>query len=160
MNVPNVLLWGFVGTVFLTGLMSVSQSIGLSRMSIPFLLGTIVTAERDRATFIGFLIHFINGWIFAFIYAGALESWGRATWYLGSSIGFVHGLFVLVAAMPILPGMHPRMASEEQGPSRTQQLQPPGFMALHYGRRTPLVTIASHLIFGGIIGNFYKVTVG
>jgi hypothetical protein len=124
MNIPSVLLWGFVGTVFLTGLMSMSQSIGLSRMSIPFLLGTIVTAERDKAAFIGFLIHFMNGWIFAFIYAGAFESWNRATWYLGSGIGLVHGLFVLVAdAGP--PPMHPRMSSEKQGPTRTQQLQPP-----------------------------------
>ncbi len=155
MNLPGIVLWGFVATVLLTGIMSASQGIGLSRMSIPFLLGTIVTPDRDRATFIGFLIHFVNGWIFAFVYAAAFESWGRATWWLGAAIGLVHGLFVLVAVMPVLPGMHPRMSSEAQGSIRTQQLQPPGFMALHYGRRTPLVTIAAHLIFGAVLGSFY-----
>jgi uncharacterized membrane protein YagU involved in acid resistance len=155
MNSGSVLLWGFVATLFLTGILSASQGLGLSRMSIPFLLGTIVTPERDRAAFIGFLIHFVNGWIFAAVYAAAFESWGRAGWWLGGSIGLVHGLFVLVAVMPVLPGMHPRMSSEAQGPSGTQQLQPPGFMALHYGRRTPLITIVAHVLFGAILGLFY-----
>ena len=155
MDLQNVLLWGFVATVFLTGILSASQGLGFSRMSIPFLLGTIVSPDRDRATFIGFLIHFINGWIFAFVYAAAFESWGNASSWLGASIGLVHGVFVLVAVMPVLPGMHPRMSSEAQGPSGTQQLQPPGFMALHYGRRTPVVTIIAHIIFGGILGFFY-----
>lgn len=155
MNVPGILLWGFVATVLLTGIMSASQGMGLSRMSIPFLLGTILTPHRDRATFIGFLIHFLNGWIFAFVYAAAFESWGRAAWWLGGGTGLVHGLFVLVAVMPVLPGMHPRMSSEAQGPVRTQQLQPPGFMALHYGRRTPFVTVIAHVIFGVVLGSFY-----
>ncbi len=155
MNVPGVVLWGFVATVLLTGIMSASQGMGLSRMSIPYLLGTIVTPDRDRATFVGFLLHFVNGWIFAFVYAGAFESWGRAAWWLGGGTGLVHGLFVLVAVMPVLPGMHPRMSSEAAS-ARTQQLQPPGFMALHYGRRTPLVTITAHIIFGLVLGMFYR----
>ncbi len=154
MNLAGILLWGFVATVLLTGIMSASQGLGLSRMSIPFLLGTIVTPDRDRATFFGFLFHFVNGWIFAFVYAAAFESWGRATWWLGGGTGLVHGLFVLIAVMPVLPGMHPRMSSEAQA-IRTQQLQPPGFMALHYGRRTPLVTIVAHVIFGMVLGSFY-----
>jgi hypothetical protein len=35
-------------------------------------------------------------------------------------------------------------------------LQPPGFMALNYGRQTPVVTIAAHLLYGAIIGRFYE----
>lgn len=154
MNVQGALLWGFVATVLLTGIMSASQGMGFSRMSIPFLLGTIVTPDRDRAMFVGFLVHFVNGWIFAFVYAGAFESWGRATWWLGAATGLVHGLFVLVAVMPVLPGMHPRMSSEAAS-EHTQQLQPPGFMALHYGRRTPAVTVIAHLVFGLTLGLFY-----
>ncbi len=158
MNIPSILLWGFVATVVLTGFMTASQGLGFSRMSMPFLLGTILTPDRDRANILGFLVHLVNGWIFSAIYAAAFESWNRATWWLGGGIGLIHALFLLMAVMPVLPGMHPRMASEERGPTETQQLQPPGFMALHYGRRTPAVTIAAHVVFGIILGAFYHLT--
>jgi uncharacterized membrane protein YagU involved in acid resistance len=156
MNLPSVLLWGFVATVTLTSIMSASQGLGLSRMSIPYLLGTMLTPNRDRAMLIGFLFHVVNGWVFATVYALAFESWGTATWWLGTAIGMVHGSFVLLAGMQFLPAMHPRMASERHGPSPTRQLQPPGFLALNYGKRTPLVSILAHLVYGAILGSFYQ----
>jgi uncharacterized membrane protein YagU involved in acid resistance len=114
------------------------------------------TADRDRAKLIGFGAHFVNGWGFASVYAAAFESWRRATWWLGATIGLVHALFVLVAAMPLLPAMHPRMASEQGGPAPTKQLEPPGLMALNYGRRTPISVILAHLVYGTILGAFYR----
>src|SRR5262245_41038374 len=97
MNLPSILLWGFVSTAILTTIMSASQGLGLSRMSLPFMLGTIFTPDYGRASVLGFLVHFLNGWIFSLIYALAFESWHRATWWLGAGIGLVHGLFVLIA---------------------------------------------------------------
>jgi hypothetical protein len=71
MNRGGALLWGFVGTVVLTGLMSASQGLGLSRMSLPYMLGTLFTADRDKAKLVGFGVHLLNGWLFAFVYAAA-----------------------------------------------------------------------------------------
>ena len=156
MNRGGTLLWGFVGTVVLTGLMAGSQGLGLTRMSLPFMLGTIFTPDRDRAKLIGFGVHFVNGWIFASVYAAAFESWRRATWWLGAGIGLVHALFVLLVVMPTLPGLHPRMASEQRGPTPTRQLEPPGFLALNYGRRTPISVLVAHLVYGAILGAFYR----
>jgi hypothetical protein len=68
----------------------------------------------------------------------------------------VHGLFVLAAAMPALPALHPRMASEQRGPEPTRQLEPPGFLALNYGRQTPLSVVLAHLVYDGILGAFYR----
>ena len=68
----------------------------------------------------------------------------------------VHGLFVLTVGMLIMPGMHPRMVSEYFGPTPNRQLQPPGFLALNYGRRTPIVALVSHLVYGAILGAFYR----
>lgn len=158
MNVPSVALWGFVSTLLLTTAMSLSQGVGITRMNLPFILGTLVTPDRDRARLYGFIIHLLNGWLFALIYAAAFESWGMATWWLGAVIGGVHGLFVLVALMPMLPGLHPRMASEQHGPTPTRLLEPPGFMALHYGHRTPITLMLGHLLYGAILGAFYQVT--
>ena len=156
MNAGSVALWGFVATIVLTTLMSAAQGLGLSRMSLPLILGTMLTPDRDRAPMLGFLVHLANGWVFAIVYALAFERWGRATWWLGAGIGLVHALAVLIAVMPVLPGFHPRMASERRGPEPTRALEPPGFLALHYGHRTPAVTIVAHLVYGAILGGFYQ----
>jgi uncharacterized membrane protein YagU involved in acid resistance len=116
----------------------------------------MVTAERDRAKVVGFGLHLLNGWLFALVYVAAFESWRRATWWLGAGIGLVHALFVLVAGLPLMPGIHPRMASIATGPTPTRDLEPPGFMALNYGTRTPLSVIVAHLAYGAILGAFYR----
>lgn len=157
MNWASGILWAFTGTVALTTLMAASQSLGYTRISIPFMLGTMFTLNRDLAKLVGFLVHMVNGWWLGFIYMAAFESWQQATWWLGAGIGLIHALFLLAVVMPILPGMHPRMASEEHGPTPTRLLEPPGFMALNYGRRTPLTVIAAHLVYGAILGAFYQV---
>src|SRR5205823_15032579 len=107
-------------------------------MNIPYMLGTIFTPSRDRAKFIGFFLHFLTGWIFSLIYVAAFHVIGRATWWLGALIGLVQAVFDLTMALPILPALHPRMANEQYGPTVVRQLEPPGFLGLHYGWRTPI----------------------
>ena len=157
MNWGSWLLWGFVGTVVLTSFMAASQGMHFTRMNIPYMLGAMFTASRDRAKVIGFVFHLLNGWMFALLYAAAFNSWGKATWWAGAVIGLVHAAFVLTAGMRILPGVHPRMASEQQGPTVMRQLEPPGFLALNYGVRTPVSVVAAHLLFGAVLGAFYTV---
>ena len=126
-------------------------------MSLPLVLGTAVTPDRDRAKVVGLGLHFAIGWLFAFVYAAAFESLRRATWWwLGPGIGVVHALFLLTAATSVLPALHPRMATELRGPTPTRQLEPPGFLTLHYGVGTPLVVIAAHMVYGAILGAFYR----
>jgi hypothetical protein len=155
MNLPNILLWGFVATLVLSTILGASVGLGLSRISMPLILGTIFTANRSKATVIGFLLHLVMGWLFALMYGLMFESWGGATWWLGALVGLVHGLVVLIAFLPVLPDAHPRMASEHHGPEPTRSLEPPGFLALNYGRRTPIVTLLAHVVYGLIIGAFY-----
>jgi hypothetical protein len=156
-NLPSVLLWGFAATLVLTTVMTSAQGFGVTRMSIPFMVGTIVTPARDRAMVIGYALHFVNGLLFALVYALFFEAIGRATWPLGTGFGAVHAVFVLTVGMAALPGMHPHMVSEYYGPTPNRLLQPPGFLALNYGRRTPIVTFLAHLLYGAILGGFYQV---
>jgi hypothetical protein len=155
MNVGSWLLWGFVATVVLTTLMSAAQGLGLTRMSLPYMLGAMFTPDRDRAPLVGFLVHLFDGWVFSLLYVLAFESWGRATVWLGAAIGLVHAAFVLTAGVRIVPGLHPRMASEARGPTVSRQLEPPGFLALHYGVSTPAWVLLAHAVFGAILGAFY-----
>lgn len=149
------LLWGFVATVVLTTVMAGSQGMRLTRMNIPYLLGAMFTPSRDRAKLVGFLVHLMNGWLFSLLYVATFHAWDRATWWLGIVIGLVHAAFVLTAGMRILPGLHPRMASEQYGPTVSRQLEPPGFLALNYGARTPISVFVAHAVFGAILGAFY-----
>ena len=155
MNAGDILLWGFAATLILTIIMAVSKPLGLTRMDIPFLLGPVFTSNRDKAPLYGFIMHLLIGWFFALIYSFAFSASGLYTWWFGLLTGFVHGAFVLSAALQILCGLHPRMAQPHQGPTPTRQLQPPGFFALNYGRGTPLVTMFAHLVYGLVLGIFY-----
>jgi hypothetical protein len=67
----------------------------------------------------------------------------------------VHGFTILIALMPILPGLHPRMASEHRGPEPTRALKTQGSMALNYGRWTPLIALLAHVVYGSILGAFH-----
>ena len=156
MNAGHWIAWGFTATVIFTILMSGSQGFGFTRISIPFMLGTIFTGNRDQAKVIGFVVHMLNGWWAAAIYALVFQLLGEANWLLGAGIGIVHAFFVLIVIMPLLPGLHPRMASEQRGPTPTRLLEPPGFLALHYGRRTPVVIVAAHIVYGTILGALYR----
>lgn len=154
MNTEHAILWGFAGTVVLTSIMSGCRSLGFTRMDLPFMLGTIFTPNRDKAKWIGFFVHLLNGWALAFVYIAAFQSSGLWTWWFGAAIGFVHAMFVLLVGMRLLPGMHPRMADELRGPDPTRQLEPPGYLALNYGRGTPATTILAHIVYGSILGMF------
>lgn len=154
MNPAEVLLWGFGATLILTVILAASRPIGLTRMDLPFLLGTLITSDRDKAPWYGFFIHLVIGWIFAFIYTYAFASAGLHTWWFGMAVGFVHGAFVLSVGLQLVAAFHPRMAQPYQGPTPTRQLEPPGFFALNYGRGTPAVTMVAHLVFGAVLGLF------
>ncbi len=155
MNWGSWLLWGFVANLALSTLLAGSQGLGITRMNLPYILGTMVTPDHDRAKMYGFFLHFLNGWIFSLMYVLIFQSAHQASWWIGAVIGVGHGLFVLVVLMSIMPGVHPRMASELHGPTATRMLEPPGFMATNYGLRTPVSILMSHIVFGIILGVFY-----
>src|SRR5690606_26273779 len=82
MNVRAVLLWGFAGTTILTTIMRGAAAMGRTRIDLPLILGLMLTPNRDRAKVYGFLIHLVNGWLFALVYATVFQYFRRATWWL------------------------------------------------------------------------------
>jgi hypothetical protein len=155
-NWSSSLLAGFVATLVLTTLEAGAQQLRLTRMSIPYLLGTMVTPSRDRAKILGFLVHLANGQVFALLYVAIFHAWGAAGAWRGAVIGLAHAAVVLLVVVPLLPTIHPRMASTQQGPTPVRQLEPPGPFALYYGFSTPLAIIVAHAIFGATVGGLYQ----
>jgi uncharacterized membrane protein YagU involved in acid resistance len=156
MNWSSWLLWGFLANVLATTTSFATQGLGLTRMNLPYMLGTIFTPDRDRAKLYGFFMHLAMGWGFSLIYVFVFQSLGAAGWWRGALIGLIHALFLLIVFVGLLPGLHPRMASEQHGPEAHNMLEPPGFLALNYGRSTPVAVVLSHLLFGIILGTFYR----
>lgn len=150
------LLSGFVATLVLTAISAGSQQLRLSRMSIPYLLGTMFTPGREKAKLVGFLVHLVNGQVFALLYFALFHALGGGGIWRGLVLGIGHAAIVLLIVVPLLPSVHPRMASEHQGPTVTRQLEPPGALALHYGATTPLFVLLGHAAYGMLLGALYK----
>jgi hypothetical protein len=145
-------LFGLVATVALTVVMIVAQLSGLTRLDLPLLLGTVVTEDPDRARVAGFFIHLVIGEGFALGYAASFALLDRATWWLGGLLGLLHVAVALTILVPLVAGVHPRVASNRAGRSSTAALEPPGLLGLNYGSQTPAVTIAAHLTYGVALG--------
>src|SRR4051794_28862127 len=116
MNISSILLWGFAATILLTTLTVAAQSLGLTRVDIPFIIGTMFTPNRDPAKVIGLAVHLINGWIFAIVYGFFFEHVHAAAWWYGALLGGLQGIFIVAVLLPMLPGIHPRMVSDFRGP--------------------------------------------
>jgi hypothetical protein len=145
-------IFGLIATAALTAVMLAAQLAGFTRLDLPLMLGTMVIADPDRARVAGFFIHLVNGQAFALGYAAAFAATGEASWWAGGLLGALHGAVALLVIVPLLPGVHPHMASERAGLSSGAALEPPGLLALHYGRETPLVTMVAHIAFGIALG--------
>jgi hypothetical protein len=84
---------------------------------------------------------------------------GQSSWWLGGALGLVHGVFAVTALVStLLPLVHPRMATPLSATGSNALLEPPGFMMLNYGARTPLVTIVGHIAYGAIVGGFVSLS--
>ncbi len=158
MNWTSWLLSGFLATIALSTMLSLSQGLGLTRMNLPYLIGTFVTPQRDRAKVYGFLVHLVIGLFFSIFYVLVFEARHMANWWFGALLGLAHALTILTVGMSVMPGMHPRMASEQHGFNANRQLEPPGFMALNYGIQTPVSVFLAHAAFGAILGSLYHVS--
>jgi hypothetical protein len=155
MSLAGALAGGFVGTVVLTTGLRLAQELGLTRMDIPLLLGTIFSQDRSRANLIGYALHFLNGLIFSLLYAGVFFAVGQAGWLFGAVLGLVHAAFAGGALVNVLlPALHPHMGTPWSDARESPILEPAGFMLRNYGRYTALATIVAHLAYGAIVGGF------
>lgn len=146
-------LFGIVATALLTACLIAVQLSGRTRLDLPLMLGTMFVADPDRARVAGFAAHLAFGQVFAIFYAAGFSALDRSGWWLGALFGAAHAGVALTVLVPLLPGVHPRMASERAGPDSAAMLEPPGLLALNYGRATPVVTIVAHIVYGAVLGS-------
>jgi hypothetical protein len=154
-TVWGALAGGLIGTVVLTTVLRGASELGWTRIDIPFLLGTALSADRLRAKALGYALHFVFGLLFALAYLAIFLAIDRSGWWLGAVFGLLHALFAGTALVNILlPLVHPRMANPLTAAGDTPLLEAPGFLLTNYGRSTPLITVLAHVAYGAIVGGF------
>jgi hypothetical protein len=155
MSVAAALGGGFVGTLVLTTTLRAANEMSLTRVDLPFLLGTTVTKDRARAKAVGYLMHLVTGELFALVYFLIFASIDSSGWLLGALLGLLHGIFSTTALVNVLlPVVHPRMGSTLTAADSHPLLEPPGFLMRNYGRGTPIAALLAHIAYGAIVGGF------
>jgi hypothetical protein len=155
MSLWGALAGGFIGTLVLTTALRTANELGLTRIDLPFLLGTALTGDRARAKALGYLLHLAAGELFALIYYAIFSAIDTGGWLLGASLGLLHGIVAATALVNILlPAVHPRMGSALSAADSHPKLEPPGFLLRNYGRGTPIATLLAHVAYGAIVGGF------
>ena len=117
---------GLVGTLVLTTMLRAASELGLTRMDIPFLLGTAVTENRVWAKAVGYVLHFVFGLLFALGYWAVFVVLDESGVLLGGLLGLLHALFAASALVNVLlPVVHPRMGTgfDAAAPLRSSSLR-------------------------------------
>lgn len=155
MSLWGALVGGFVGTLVLTTILRAASELRITRVDLPFLLGTMVIADRKRAKALGYVLHFLFGLSFAVGYFVIFTALGHAGWLTGAVLGILHAAFSATALVNVLlPVVHPRMGDPTTSAERTALLEAPGFLMLNYGVATPVVMLIAHVAYGAIVGGF------
>ncbi len=157
MSIWAALAGGFIGTLVLTSVLRAACEFGLTRMDLPFLLGTVLTSDRRRAKALGYLAHFAFGLLFAIGYYAIFRSIGRDGFLLGALLGLIHGIFAGTALVNLLlPIIHPRMGSSFTASNSSPLIESPGSLMLNYGASTFVVSLAAHVAYGALVGGFLE----
>lgn len=158
MSISGALAGGFVGTLVLTTALRAANELRLTRVDLPFLLGTVVTGDRARAKALGYLLHVAAGEAFALVYHAVFTAIDTTGWLIGALLGLLHGIVAATALVNVLlPVIHPRMGSTLSAANSSPLLEPPGFLMLNYGRGTPIATVVAHVAYGAIVGGLASI---
>jgi hypothetical protein len=149
------LIAGGLATAVMTATMLVGAAVGMTRMDMPLMLGSMFRREAGSARALGWMLHFMNGLVFGLVYAlvwWAIDPALDDAWWIGLLFGGVHGAVALMA-MPMMSSMHPRVRQAAVGTPPGEVVLPPfGFGGIGFGAMTPLGIVMGHLVFGVVWG--------
>lgn len=145
MNVLNAVIAGLVSTVVFTMILTMAPKMGMPKMDIVGLLGSMFGKPNQA---LGWMMHLMMGVVFALIYAFLWASGiGAATWTSGLVLGAVHWLIVGVI-MAMIPMMHVGIKSGA--------VQAPGmWMTNNGGAMAFMGGLVGHMMFGAVVALVY-----
>jgi hypothetical protein len=106
-----VIAAGFVGTIFMTGVMWFIHRSGWANADMTRALGSLITRRYENSLLPGLLIHFTVGCIFAVGYLLVLRSLDLhslgASLAVGTALGTFHGAAMSFILMALVAETHP-----------------------------------------------------
>jgi len=129
----------------MTALMYAGPMMGMPKMDIASMLGTMLLASPGPAFWLGMVIHLMMGVVlFPAIYHFMFQPVGGG----GTSRGVLFGLLLWAAAnlmvMPMMGAIHPMV--------KRGMMPAPGMLMLHLGLMAPVGSLLGHLVYGVLLG--------
>lgn len=87
MRLMEIAVWSVGAGVMLAIIFACGQALGLTRLGIPFILGTMFTSDRDRAKLVGHGLNLVAAIAFGAIYVLFFEIHGHSGLLYGAGLG-------------------------------------------------------------------------
>lgn len=141
-NIIAAVSGGIAGTAVMTSMMLGGRQLNLPAVDAHGILGYM--QKSDKASSLGYIIHFALGALFAIGYAIAFDFVPINIIWLGAILGIVHWLLVgwMFAFAPMAHAGMKAGTVEETGPYMLKSLGIPGFLAGTVGHIAFGVTVA------------------
>jgi uncharacterized membrane protein YagU involved in acid resistance len=151
LDIVAAIISGFVATLVMTGMMTMAPMMGMPKMDMPALLGSMFGAPGSKM--LGLVMHFMMGIIFGVIYAvlfGVVA--GTNLILLGLIFGVAHWLIV-----GLMTGMMPMMHAG----IRSGDVSAPGVYMSNLGGMMGFIGgLMGHVVFGLVVGIVYGLITG
>jgi len=146
MNIAGAIVAGLVGTVVISIVMAMAPKMGMPKMAIWELLGSMFDADGN--TGMGWGVHFVMGVVFAILYA---LLWGAGIGAASVAGGLVFGVVHWLAVGAMMGGMPMMHAGIKAG-----QVRAPGlFMMGAGGAKGFMGGLVGHAVFGIVVALVY-----
>jgi hypothetical protein len=144
----GAIVWGVVAAVAFALVAMMGQTVGMTRMDLPDLLGSLVAAPGAAASRgLGALVHLANGAVLAvaWAYGTALGGLSANVW---TALAWGAVLWVLALLMlSTIGSVHPAIRAGRQ--------DDPGSGGVNFGPMTPVGVLVGHLVWGAVLGLGY-----
>src|SRR5437870_4369526 len=136
-HVRDAIIAGSTGRMAMLLLIYGGPLIGLPRIDVVSLLGSLAAPNKQDAVTLGGAMHFTIGILFAIIYAALWSvGIGSPTWWWGLIFGIIHGILVILPLLVV---------------TRRYQLS-------EVSRRLPttIAILLNHMVFGLVVALVYS----
>lgn len=146
MSVLGAIVAGVVGTIVITIVMRMAPQMGMPKMDIVGMLGSMFSPEGNRT--LGWAMHLMMGVVFALIYA---LLWSAGVGNVGLLWGAIFGAAHWLVAGAMMGGMGMMHAGVKAG-----TMEAPGvFMLNNGGMMAFMGGLIGHVIFGLVVALVY-----
>lgn len=146
MNVLGAIVAGIVGTIVMTMIMMMAPKMGMPKMDIVGMLGSMFDAKGNRSMGMG--VHMMMGIVFAIIYA---LLWNAGIGKVGPLWGIIFGAVHWLVSGAMMGGMGMMHAGVKAG-----SVTAPGpYMMKNGGMMSFMGGLIGHVIFGLVVALVY-----